>query len=108
MHIFSYRFNLGRWKNRSDDENGGLYLTSKEDFYATCSGILGIAHEYQEPVRRRTRWNNRFLGNGRFPGFGLVQCFSENCVRVVSKDGTKVFHKFEDVYTYLEMIGKQN
>lgn len=54
---------------------------------------------YHNPVRR-TRWNNRNLGNGRFPGFGLVQSFGQ-CIRVVSKRGTVIFKTYEEVYEYL-------
>ena len=74
----------------------------KEKFYATCSEILGIEHEYHTPVPRRTRWNTRLRGNGRYPGFGLVQCFGSQ-VRVMTKDdGTKMFETYEDVYEYLK------
>ena len=72
-------------------------------FYDTVSSILKIEHEFHDPVRRRTRWNARFLGNGRFPGFGLVQCFG-HAIRVVSKNGTKVFYSYEEVYDYLKTI----
>lgn len=72
----------------------------KELFYLTCSEILGIVHEYHDPLYRN-RWTNRVLGNGRFPSFGLIQCFGQ-CVRVVSKKGTKVFYDYESVYKYLK------
>lgn len=75
----------------------------KRAFYEKCSQILGIAHEYAVPVQRRNRWNNRRLGNGRFPGFGLVQCFGQ-AVRVVSKSGTRIFYSYDEVYEYLETI----
>jgi len=73
----------------------------KKIFYETCSEILEIPHEFKEPVRRRTRWNARFLGNGRYPGFGLVQCFG-SYVRVISKSGTKIFKTYDEVYDYLK------
>jgi hypothetical protein len=78
-------------------------LDEKEEFYVKCSEILNIPHEFHEPVRRRTRWNARFLGNGRFPNFGLVQCFGSS-VRVISKDGTKVFKTYEETYEYLKKV----
>lgn len=74
----------------------------KQEFYETCSRILNIDHEYTDPVRR-TRWNNRRLGNGRYPGFGLVQCFGSS-VRVASKHGTKMFKSYEEVYDYLKKV----
>jgi hypothetical protein len=73
----------------------------KREFYENCAEILSIEHEYHDPVRRRTRWNTRRLGNGRYPGFGLVQCFGSS-VRVVSKKGTKIFLTYEEVYEYLK------
>ena len=75
----------------------------KRVFYDTVSLILNIEHQFHDPVRRRTRWNTRIKGNGRFPGFGLVQCFGST-VRVASKHGTKVFKTYEEVYDYLKKV----
>jgi hypothetical protein len=79
-------------------------LDEKREFYENCAEILKIDHNYHDPVPRRTRWNTRFLGNGRYPGFGLVQCFGSS-VRVVSKHGTKLFKTYEETYEYLKRIG---
>lgn len=79
----------------------------KEEFYETCSSILGVPHVFHDPVARRTRWNTRFLGNGRYPSFGLVQCFGSS-VRVVSKHGTKVFKTYEETYDYLRKVVDTN
>lgn len=78
-------------------------LEEKEAFYAKCAEILNIEHVFHVPVRRKTRWNTRFLGNGRYPGFGLVQCYG-SVVRVVSKRGTRVFNTYEEVYEYLKTV----
>lgn len=78
-------------------------IEEKEEFYIRCSEILNIEHEFHAPVKRRTRWNARFLGNGRFATFGLVQCFGSS-VRVMSKHGTKIFKTYEEVYEYLKKI----
>ena len=75
----------------------------KREFYDNCANILQIGHEFHEPVRRRNRWNTRRLGNGRFPGFGLVQCFGST-VRVMSKHGTKMFKTYEETYDYLHKL----
>jgi hypothetical protein len=75
----------------------------KHEFYNTVSSILNIDHDYHDPVRKRTRWNARNLGNGRYPGFGLVQCFGSS-VRVMSKHGTKIFYSYEDTYKYLKEV----
>ena len=69
-------------------------------FYDECSRILGIEHDYSEPPRRRTRWNTRNLGNGRFPGFGLVRAYGQ-MVMVTSRQGTRTFPKREEALRYL-------
>ena len=73
----------------------------KKEFYARCSEILGIEHEWNDPVPRRTRWNNRVIGNGRFPGFGLIR-FYDKQIMVTSKRGTRMFKTCDAVYEYLE------
>ena len=78
-------------------------LDEKREFYDNCAYILNIDHEFHDPVPRRTRWNTRFLGNGRYSGFGLVQCFGSS-VRVVSKHGTKMFKTYEETYDYLKIL----
>jgi hypothetical protein len=78
-------------------------LDEKREFYDNCASILNIDHEFHDPVPRRTRWNTRFLGNGRYSGFGLVQCFGSS-VRVVSKHGTKMFNTYEETYDYLKIL----
>jgi hypothetical protein len=75
----------------------------KRVFYDTVSSILNIEHAFHDPVRRRTRWNARFKGNGRYPSFGLVQCFGSS-VRVVSRHGTKIFYSYEETYDYLKKV----
>lgn len=68
-----------------------MNLEDKEVFYGACADALGIPHEFHKPVRRRTRWNNRLLGNGRFPGFGLVRLHGA-AVIIISRHGTKHFN----------------
>lgn len=79
-------------------------IEEKKAFYEKCSEFLQIDHDYHDPVKRRTRWNTRLKGNGRYPGFGLIQCFG-SCIRIVSrKEGTKIFKTYEEVYDYLEKL----
>lgn len=78
-------------------------VDEKREFYERVSEILNIEHDFHDPLKRRTRWNTRNLGNGRFPGFGLVQCFGST-VRVVSKSGTRMFDDYEKVYDYLKIV----
>lgn len=45
-------------------------------FYNECAAILGTTHEGEAFTHyRRTRWNNRTPGRGRFPGSGLIRVF---------------------------------
>lgn len=49
-----------------------------EDFYAECSALLGAQHEGEAfPYYKRTRWNNRKAGRGRFPGYGLIRAYGD-------------------------------
>lgn len=73
------------------------------EFYENVSRILKIDHTFSQPVRKRNRWNTRKLGNGRYSGFGLVQCFGSS-VRVVTKQGTKIFRTYEETYEYLARL----
>lgn len=75
-------------------------LEEKREFYTRCGELLGIEHNYNVPVPRRNRWNTRRLGNGRYPGFGLIHCYGTT-VRVISRHGTRMFSSYEAVYEYL-------
>lgn len=49
-----------------------------EEFYAECSALLGTADAGEAfPYYRRTRWNNRKPGRGRFPGHGMIRAFGD-------------------------------
>jgi hypothetical protein len=74
----------------------------KKAFYARCGEILGIEHEWNDPVPRRTRWNNRFLGNGRYPGFGMVRCFGQSIMVTSRKHGSKNYNTCDAVFAALE------
>ena len=54
-----------------------------EGFYQKCAELLGAEHTYKKfPYGKRTRWNNRSAGNGRFVGHGIIRVFSENLIHV--------------------------
>ncbi len=55
-----------------------------ERFYHECAELLDCAeHVYKKfPYRKRTRWNNRTAGNGRFVGHGLIRVFAPNTIAV--------------------------
>lgn len=49
-----------------------------DEFYAECAALLGAQHEGKAfPYYKRTRWNNRKAGRGRFPGFGLIRAYGD-------------------------------
>lgn len=73
----------------------------EQDFYNNCAEILHIDHEYTVPFRKRDRWNARYLGNGRFPGFGLIRYHSQTHILVTSRKGTRLFASVEEVYRFL-------
>jgi hypothetical protein len=52
--------------------------TVERTFYQGCAELLGAEHQYRRfPYAKRTRWNNRTAGNGRFPGFGVIRLFGD-------------------------------
>lgn len=77
----------------------------REEFYNRCSEILDISHSYHQPVPKRTRWNNRFLGNGRFKGYGVIRYHSEVSIVVISKKGTRYFNNVDAVFRFIELSG---
>jgi hypothetical protein len=56
----------------------------EQGFYEECAKLLDCAeHTYRVfPYRKRTRWNNRTAGNGRFPGHGLIRMFGPTSIHV--------------------------
>ena len=49
-----------------------------EDFYNKCAELLGVDYNCQPfpwVNYKRTRWNNRAPGSGRFEGFGIIRKF---------------------------------
>jgi hypothetical protein len=54
---------------------------NNEQFYAECAALLGTTHEgkpFPYLHSRRTRWNNRIAGQGRFPGRGVIRVFGDS------------------------------
>jgi hypothetical protein len=55
----------------------------EEGFYNQVAEILGIDSNYKPfPYSKKTRWNNRSPGNGRFNGYGIVRWFSSSQIHV--------------------------
>lgn len=78
----------------------------KKQFYDRCASILGVEHEWREPVARRTRWNNRVLGNGRMSGYGIIRYFGPTSIHVAFTNPrvNRYFKSVDDVYQFLEEI----
>lgn len=56
---------------------------AEQAFYDAVAQLLGCAHDYDPWIYdRRTRWNHRRLGNGRFTQHGLVRRYSSTLIHV--------------------------
>ena len=92
---FPFSLNTSDMKNENEVEG----------FYQSVAKLLGSEHEYKPfPYRKRTRWNNRTAGNGRFVGFGVVRVYSSSVIHVMlnSPKLNKTFSNYADA---LEAIG---
>ena len=74
-----------------------------QKFYDECAHILGRAPNYKKfPFRKRTRWNNRTAGNGRFADLGIIRRFGSQSFHVsLRHTTTKHFRDAEQVYEFL-------
>lgn len=56
----------------------------EEGFYLEVARLLDCGgHVYERfPYERRNRWNHRRLGNGRYPGHGIVRRFGPGAILV--------------------------
>lgn len=79
-------------------------MVMKKEFYEKCALILGIEHEWREPVFRRNRWNTRLLGNGRMKGYGVIRYFGPTSIHVAFTRPrvNRYFNNVEDVYNFLK------
>jgi hypothetical protein len=55
------------------------------------------------PFSKKTRWNNRNPGNGRYPGHGIVRRFNSNSIHVNLHTPT-LYAKFTNETAALEAI----
>jgi hypothetical protein len=52
-------------------------------FYQAVADLLGCVHDYNPWIYdRRTRWNHRRLGNGRYLDHGMVRRYSSTLIHV--------------------------
>jgi hypothetical protein len=95
----------------------------EQEFYDKCAQLLGTTHEYDEWVRYtrvdretgeqyirdRSRWGPRKVGNGRYPGFGMIRRFGPSHIHValtLPVSVNRVFSSEQDVYDFLSWITK--
>ena len=79
----------------------------REEFYEECARILGCEYEGEAFTSyKRTRWNNRRAGQGRFPGFGTIRHYGDDIHVALRHPITSIgtFKTEEEVISFLEKI----
>lgn len=80
----------------------------EEGFYNRCAELLGVQHTYKlYPYSKRTRWNNRTAGNGRYPSCGLIRMFSPTLIQVALTNPriNRTCNSMQEVYDLLTEVG---
>lgn len=81
-------------------------MTEVEGFYLRCASILQCGwHTFNAQPSFMRRWN-RQLGNGRFPGFGLIRVFGPRTIQVALRwpGCNKTFNSYEGALAFLEEV----
>ena len=79
------------------------------DFYHRCAEILKIEYSFQPYFLKKTRWNRRDPGNGRFIGYGLIRRYGGNNIHIMltkPKMVNKMFNNEDQVFLYLKELVK--
>ncbi len=79
----------------------------EEQFYTEVAKILNAETVYKRfPYSKKTRWNNRNPGNGRYEGRGLVRYYSHNCIHICLSNPrlNKMCKSTEEAYAALRAI----
>lgn len=77
------------------------------EFYEKCAELLGTTYDCKPfPYYKRTRWNNRAPGSGRYPGFGIIRKFGDIIHVALTHPvcHTKIYTSEQDVYDFLESM----
>lgn len=78
-----------------------------KEFYERCAELLGTEYNCKEFTHyKRTRWNNRAPGSGRYPGYGIIRKFGSK-IQVHLRypvEHAKVYDTTEEVLKFLESI----
>ena len=72
------------------------------------AALLNTTYEGEAfPWYRRTRWNNRKPGSGRFPEFGLIRCFGDTVHTNLHHpiNISKVFNSKAEALDFLRLSG---
>lgn len=79
------------------------------EFYNACAELLGAEYDGQAfPYHKRTRWNNRTPGQGRYPGYGIIRKFGDKIQVSLRYPVThyKVYDSEEEVLDFLRNLEK--
>jgi hypothetical protein len=81
---------------------------NEQDFYEKCAEILSVdqfGEAFPWPNYKRTRWNNRAPGRGRFPGFGIIRKFGDKFhVALTNPQHHGIYNTEEEVFDFLRSI----
>ena len=84
-------------------------VQQEQAFYTECAKILDIDYKYVPPFLNRTRWNVRTLGNSRFAGYGTIQMFNTQVIRVMFRDyRSGTFDSPNAVFEFLKEVKNEN
>lgn len=76
----------------------------EEGFYQAVADLLKCSSDYRKyPFTKRTRWNNRSAGNGRFIGHGLIRFYGPTNIHI-TLNNPKINGLFSTVDSALEAI----
>lgn len=82
-----------------------------DEFYHKCAELLGVEYDCKSfpwTSYKRTRWNNRAAGSGRYSGFGIIRKFG-NQVHVALQNPvnhTKIYDSEQEVLDFLATLSK--
>lgn len=85
-------------------------MTNDEQFYQHLAGILQCEYDGKPfAFHKRTRWNNRTAGQGRYLGFGIVRVFGDRVHVALTHPIVvcKVFDSKDDVIALFKTLSTQ-
>ena len=75
-----------------------------KEFYERCATILGTRYDCQPFTgHKRTRWNNRKPGGGRFPEHGIIRLFGEH-VQIALRSPVSIQRNVEGRQAALDLL----